>query len=65
METHLNLKRPHEDIQEEGLARKGTHRGKRSKKARNERLQRYIDSGGPERARNTINRLTGMNYISP
>jgi hypothetical protein len=43
--------------------KKIVHRGTRSRKAQNNRRQKYVDSGGPERARNVINNLTGMNYL--
>jgi hypothetical protein len=69
-----NQKRPIEDDQHEkhgdGVSQEGlparkkrlAHRGTRSKKAHADRLRKYVDSGGPERARKVINNLTGMNY---
>lgn len=69
-----NKKRPIEDgkddeqcdraLQEELPARqkKRTHRGRRSGKAVAERLQSYVNSGGPERARKTINNLTRKKF---
>ena len=69
-----NKKRPLEDgehddqgdraLQEELPARKkkkSAHRGKRSGKVKTERLEKYVESGGPERAREVINNLTGKN----
>jgi hypothetical protein len=58
-------KRPFEEdepaMQGNSGRKKITHRGTRSRKAQNKRRQKYVDSGGPERARNTINNLTGTN----
>jgi hypothetical protein len=39
---------------------RSAHRGTRSRKAQNLRRQRYIESGGPEQARNVIDKLTSM-----
>ena len=44
----------------EPARKKFTRRGTRSEGAKNRRRQKYIDSGGPARARKTIERLTGM-----
>jgi len=41
--------------------KKNAHRGTRSESAKQKRLQKYIESGGPERARKVINNLTGKN----
>jgi hypothetical protein len=75
MHTDLtNKKRPIEDgeddeqgdrAMQEGLParkKKRAHRGKRSEKARTERLQNYVKSGGPKRSRMTINDLTRKNF---
>jgi hypothetical protein len=38
------------------------HRGTRSEQATTERLEKYIKSGGPKRARMVITNLTGENF---
>jgi hypothetical protein len=69
-----NKKRPIEDSEQdehgesaiqEGLParkKKSAHRGSRSGKAKTKRLENYVRSGGPERARVVINNLTGKNF---
>jgi hypothetical protein len=45
--------------------KKKTHRGTRSKKAKDRRSEKYVASGGPQRARKVIEGLTGGHYLSP
>ena len=71
-----NKKRPIEDgeVDEQGdrtmqedlpaHKKKRTNRGTRSAKAKTERLQKYVESGGPARARKAINNLTGKSFES-
>lgn len=42
--------------------KKRAHRGTRSIKSKNERLIKYVNSKGPERARKVINNRTGKNF---